>query len=281
LPLLSQLQSSRTAKQLSSGAASEVYSEHLECTIGTPAAPHASVRLWLLKFLRITRIPDDMGSPSMATGSCRGGGMEGSIFRGEGISSYLFVCTAAPPVADTPASWQEAPDGARAGPREEFCRQASRSSLDEVLTRTRASLASPRGKRGAPERVAHLRPSGVEVRPAAGGAGEGSEVSVCLLPGKETIRLVSGDLLGERLILWKTLGNALFVLESLCPAVAGSGGGPPLPSGFTHPLLARLEQCLARPARAYSPSGGSAASRTSSAAAEEPHLEVELDVVEM
>ncbi|CAK0842071.1 unnamed protein product [Prorocentrum cordatum] len=268
LPLLSQLQSSRTAKQLSSGAASEVYSEHLECTIGTPAAPHASVRLWLLKFLRITRIPDDMGSPSMATGSCRGGGMEGSIFRGEGISSYLFVCTAAPPVADTPASWQEAPDGARAGPREEFCRQASRSSLDEVLTRTRASLASPRGKRGAPERVAHLRPSGVEVRPAAGGAGEGSEVSVCLLPGKETIRLVSGDLLGERLILWKTLGNALFVLESLCPAVAGSGGGPPLPSGFTHPLLARLEQCLARPARAYSPSGGSAASRTSSAAAE-------------
>merc|ERR1711953_733649 len=77
-----------------------------------------------------------------------------------------------------------------------------------------------------------LKPNGILVRPTA--AGEQSEVSLCALLHKDTVRLLSGDLLGEKLLFWRTLENLLFALETLCP----------LPVDFNHPLRAHQERCL-------------------------------------
>merc|ERR1712137_55464 len=56
----------------------------------------------------------------------------------------------------------------------------------------------------------------------------------CALLGKDSVKLVSGDLLGERLLLWRTLENILFALEHLHP----------LPPDFSPPLLTLQERCL-------------------------------------
>eukprot|EP00927_Polykrikos_kofoidii_P019707 TRINITY_DN19233_c0_g1_i1.p1 TRINITY_DN19233_c0_g1~~TRINITY_DN19233_c0_g1_i1.p1 ORF type:complete len:943 (+),score=157.81 TRINITY_DN19233_c0_g1_i1:26-2830(+) len=90
------------------------------------------------------------------------------------------------------------------------------------------------GKGGGPSlpRVISLKPSGVRITPADDGSR--AEVSLSALLHKDTVRLVSGDLLGERLIFWSTFENIVFVLETLCP----------LPPGFDHPLRAQQERCL-------------------------------------
>merc|ERR1711964_375012 len=79
-------------------------------------------------------------------------------------------------------------------------------------------------------RLVQLRPTGVLVSPVDDGH---TELTLCALLGKDSIRLVSGDLLGERLMFWKTIENLLFVLESLCP----------LPPEFSHSLMAEQERC--------------------------------------
>lgn len=208
--LVSQLQSASSVESLQLGTAHEAYSELVECNLGTPSAPHVAVRLWFLKSLRI--IPA-AGTPAAAAGTpvgCEGalgGGAEEAV-----PPSYLFLCTAVPPVANLPQ-----PDG---------CSAAQVGPGGEGL----GSLTSPNG-RGSPPRLICLKPSGMLIRPC--GCGE-ADVSLCALLGKDSVKLVSGDLLGERLLLWRTLENLLFVLENLSP----------LPSDFSHPLRAHQERCL-------------------------------------
>lgn len=57
-------------------------------------------------------------------------------------------------------------------------------------------------------------------------------MNLCAILGQESLPLVSGDLLGEPLLIWETLENFLFVLQYLTP----------LPPDFTHPLLERQWQ---------------------------------------
>ncbi|CAE8587679.1 unnamed protein product, partial [Polarella glacialis] len=131
-------------------------------------------------------------------------------------------------------------------------------------------VSSPKG-RNSISRLVHLKPSGVLVRPAEGSGNTASEVSLCALLGKDSVRLLSGDLLGEKLLFWRTLENLLFVLEQLCPF---------LPAGFGPPLLAHQERCLQGSAGDVGDGSGSPLSSPgrSSVADEPPQSDSELEV---
>eukprot|EP00929_Paragymnodinium_shiwhaense_P120157 TRINITY_DN92050_c0_g1_i1.p1 TRINITY_DN92050_c0_g1~~TRINITY_DN92050_c0_g1_i1.p1 ORF type:complete len:980 (+),score=196.00 TRINITY_DN92050_c0_g1_i1:136-3075(+) len=100
---------------------------------------------------------------------------------------------------------------------------------------------SPTSRGGRAERFISLKPSGLLIQPAA--AGQEAEVKLSGLLHKDTVRLISGDLLGERLLFWRTLENLIFVLESLCP----------LPPEFSHSLRSIEERCLSHAACAGRP----------------------------
>eukprot|EP00930_Biecheleria_cincta_P041904 TRINITY_DN28804_c0_g1_i1.p1 TRINITY_DN28804_c0_g1~~TRINITY_DN28804_c0_g1_i1.p1 ORF type:complete len:897 (+),score=148.03 TRINITY_DN28804_c0_g1_i1:37-2727(+) len=117
--------------------------------------------------------------------------------------------------------------------------------------------------RMAPSKFVDLKPCGVQVKPAFSTDVSACEVNFCAILGKDSVRLLSGDLLGERLLFWRTLENLLFVLEELCPL---------LPQNFIPPLLAQQEQTLQRDTLGTPPS-----SPHSGSSAGDPALERSLD----
>jgi len=233
--IVPQLHGASVVEQLQLGTLHEVYSELLECNLGTPSAPHVTLRLWLLKSLRV--IP------------ATGGAGEGSSEE-QAPPSYLFLCTAVPPVAAS--SPQEDAGGAspvHAG-----------EAADTGCLEFGSSPSSPTSSAGrtAPPKLLNLKPSGVLICPASCG---GADVDLCALLGRDSVKLISGDLLGERLLFWRTLENMLFVLEHLCP----------LPADFIHSFFtSHQERCLAR----------STASSFCSTKSQQSHQSLEVEMVE-
>jgi len=211
--LISQLHSTTIIESLALKTEHEAYSELVECNLGTPSAPHVAVRLWLLKSLRI--IP-------AAVAPAGEGGEGGEPQAAAPPPSYLFLCTAVQPVTAPPQ--QEGAGAAQAGSGA----MAGGAPGQYGLPGSRA--LSPSGRAASP-RLINLKPSGVLVQPAGEDA---ADISFSALLGKDSVKLVSGDLLGERLLFWRSLENLVFVLEHLCP----------LPACFSHPLMARQEHCL-------------------------------------
>lgn len=225
--LVAQLQGSAVLEHLRLGMRGEIFSHLVECALGTPSAPHVATRLRLVVSLHAAGAAAD--------------------------PSYLFLCGAAPEAeaeGDAEEPWA-APRGLHSPRGRALCPGAASPRC-----------ASPRCKRAAPPRCVSLRPCGLRVE----GLGKpGARITLCALLGKDGARLISGDLLGERALLWRTLGNLLFVLEALAP----------LPPDFGLPLLRCAAGCGEAAAL-----GSSSSSRSSPSTAGSPPqpaaVEVEL-----
>lgn len=188
---LHQLQSATVVQQVNLCAPHEAHTQLLDCVLGTPTAPHVSVRLWMLRTIRI--LPDERTEESVD---------------GQGFAC-LIACTGVPPVASRLQDESESQDTRRLG----------------------HSHSIGAGARTATPQLVHLQPSGVLLRDAGDGH---TEVNLSALLGKDCIKLVSGDMLGEELLFWRSIRNLLYVLEHVCP----------LPPSFTHSLLSQVENCM-------------------------------------
>jgi len=276
--LVSQMHCATTIKTLHLGTEHEACSELLECHLGTPSAPHVPVRLPLLRSLRIIPAPRDAGclkggaAPcDGAEAGCRGGVGAKASAEATGLPhasspksaqapSYLFFCTAVPPVA--PARQHDGESSASSSVRRvssnglhsdrhqgngHHCdghnvgaaiapTEIPGSTLTPELGVTccdgAAAVTSPAGSRASAPRRMSIQPSGVLIQPQDGGSQ--ADVSLCALLHRDTLRLINGDLLGERLLFWRTLENVLFVLEAL-----GT-----LPDDLEHPLRELQARCL-------------------------------------
>jgi len=244
--LVAQLHGCTVAEVLQLGTKHEAHSEILDCQVGIPSAPHVTARLWLLNCVRI--LPD----------ACLDGGDLGEVPT-SGAPSYLFACTAVPPVA---APLEEGHSDAG----EAEMRRSSSGHLAFTASTASARNSSPLGRISA-SRLVNLEPCGVLVR-GAGESGEQADVRFTALLGTESIKLLSSDMLGEKMLFWRTIENLCFVLESLGPLTAG----------FNHPLLDQHEMCLNSHGHdmqdSPSPSGPSRASSP------ESHASVEVELIE-